>query len=266
MMICDDERITLCNNEINEFCLKLKFFSFQPPNMTVKKFKFGNLIKVKNYESKMTCYIKELTTKRRELFKMKDPKSTYFVVYLSNNSFYKMKLKMDYCLCLLDQFDKQQSKSRHRVFKELYDRYGLPRVESQNQKCKGNPSKDSDGENQHEFYAQKKSLPFGSYAKTSISRDFVKALNLEKDWHIDYNLNVIIDCKKFWPDLLKYNIMYDLTNVTAKEAIIILNERGFQMKMQPKNVKSYLKSLAKRTKLNLVKATRELGNALSFQN
>ena len=263
MMVCDRERIALCNNEINEFCLKLKFFSFQPPNMTVKKFKFGNLIKVKNYESKMTCYIKELTTKRRELFKMKDPKSTYFVVYLSNNSFYKMKLKMDYCLCLLDQFNKQ-SKSKHRVFKEFCDRYGLVRVENQNEKCKGSP-KDPDEETQHQLYAQKKSLPFGSYEKISISRDFVKALNLEKDWHIDYNLNVIIDYKKFWPDLLKCNIMYDLTNVTAKEAIRILNQRGFQIKMQPKNVKSYLKSSIKRTKLNLVKAMRELGNALSFK-
>ena len=228
--------------------------------------KIDNSKTMNSEESELTCCINKLTTKRREQLNLKNPECMYFVVKLSDSSFHKVKLKLDYCLCLIQEFNKQKSKSKHRVFMELYEKYGLPRVKSQNQKSKGNSSKDSDEDNKHQFYVQKKSLPFGSYSKTSISRDFVNALNLEKDWHIGYSLNVIIDYKKFWPDLLDYHIFYDLSDFTAKEAMEILNERGFQLKMEPDNVKSYLKSLANRSKLGLVKAMRELGNALSFQN
>ena len=42
MMVCDIERIELCNNEIDEFCLKLKFFSFQPPNVSDANSQFEN--------------------------------------------------------------------------------------------------------------------------------------------------------------------------------------------------------------------------------
>ena len=233
--------------------------------MTVANPQLENSITMKNEESEITCLINKLTTKRREQFNMKNPESMYFVVELSNTSFYKIKLKLDYCLCLLDQFDKQKSKSKHRVFMEQNDKYGLLRVKSQNLKSKGNSSKDSDEDNQHEFYTQKKSLPFGSYTKTSISRDFVNALNLEKDWHIGYSLNVIIDYKKFWPDLLYCHKIYHLSDFTPKEAMKILNEIGFQLKMEPDNMKSYLKSLANRSKLGLVKAMRELRNVVSFK-
>ena len=209
--------------------------------------------------------INDLTTERRERFNMKNPKSIYFVVKLPNNSFYKIKLKRDFCLCLLDQFYKQKSKSKHTIFKELNEKYGLPRTRSQIEKCKENPSKDSDEYNQHEFYAQKKSLPFGSYTKTSFAREFARALHLEKDWHIGYSLTVIIDYNKFWPDLLDYNTSYDLSNLMVEESMRILNQRGFKLKMEPNNMKSYLKSLAKKSKLGLVKTMRELRNALSFK-
>ena len=210
--------------------------------------------------------INDLTKERRERFNMKNPEGMYFVVRLPNDSYYKIKLKTDFCLCLLDQFHKQKSKSKHRIFMELYDKYGLPRTKGQNQKCKENSSKNSDGYNQSEFYVQKKSLPFGSYTKTSIAREFVKALDLEKDWHIGYSLTVVIDYEKFWPNLLDYNTMYDLSNLMVEESMRILNQRGFKLKMQPNNMKCYLKSLASRSKLGLVKRMRELGNALSFKN
>ena len=218
-----------------------------------------------NQESTITCLISKLTAKRREQFNMKNPDCMYFVVELPNSSFYKIKLKKDYFLYLHHQFDKQKSKSKHRVFMELYDKYGLPRVKSENQKSKSNSSKDSDEDNQHEFYKQKKSLPFGSYTKSSISCDFVNALNLRKNWHIGYNLNVIIDYKKFWPDILEFHKIYHLSDFTPKEAMEILNEIGFEIKMEPDNTSSYLKSLAKKSKFHLVKAMRELGNALSFK-
>ena len=41
-MVCDSERIQLCNNEIDEFRLKLKFFSFQPPNVSDANSQFEN--------------------------------------------------------------------------------------------------------------------------------------------------------------------------------------------------------------------------------
>ena len=218
-----------------------------------------------NQESKITCVTDKLTTELREQLNMKNPDCMYFVVELPNNSFYKVKLKKDYFLYLHHQFGKQKSKSKHRVFMELYDKYGLQRVESENQKFKGHSSKDSDEDNQHEFYVQKKSLPFGSYTKCSFSCDFVNALNLEKDWHIGYSLSVIIDYKKFWPDLLEFHKIYYLSDFTPKEAMEILNQIGFEIKMEPDNMSSYLKSLAKKSKFRLVKAMRELGNALSFK-
>ena len=218
-----------------------------------------------NQESKITCLIDKLTTKLREQLNMKNPECMYFMVELPNNSFYKIKLKKDYFVYLHHQFDKQKSKSKHRVFMDLYDKYGLPRVKNQNQKSKAHSSKDSDKDNQHQFYTQKKSLPFGSYTKSSISRDFVNTLNLKKDWHIGYSLNVIIDYEKFWPDLLEYHKIYHLSDFTPKEAMEILNQIGFQIKMKPDNMKSYLKSLAKKSKFRLVNAMRELGNALPFK-
>ena len=147
---------------------------------------------------------------------------------------------------------------------EIYDKYELVRVKSHNQKFKENSSKDSDGDNQYGFYTQKKSLPFGSYTKSSISSDFVNALNLKKDWHIGYSLCVIIDYKKFWPDLLDFHQIYHLSDFTPKEAMDILNQIGFQIEMEP-DMTSYLKSLAKRSKFRLVKEMRELGNALSIK-
>ena len=70
-------------------------------------------------EPKITCLTNKLTTKRREQFYMKNPKSMYFVVELPNNSFYKIKLKKDYFLYLYHQFDRQESKSKYRVFIEF---------------------------------------------------------------------------------------------------------------------------------------------------
>ena len=124
--------------------------------MSVANSQFDNSITMNNEEPKITCCIENLTTKRREQFQIKNPESMYFVVELPNNSFYKIKLKKDYCFCLLDQFDKQKSKSEHRVFTEFYDKYGVARVISQNQKSKENSSKDSDEDNQYGFYTQKK--------------------------------------------------------------------------------------------------------------
>ena len=217
-----------------------------------------------NQEPKITRLINKLTTKRREQFNMKNPKSMYFVVELPNDSFYKLKLKEDYFVYLHHQFDQQKSKSKHRVFIDLYDKYGLARVENRNQKSKEDSSKDLDGDNQYGFYTQKKSLPFGSYTKSSISSDFVNALNLKKDWHIGYSLCVVVDYEKFWPDLLDFHQIYHLSDFTPKEAMEILNEIGFEIKMEP-DMSSYLKSLAKKSKFRLVKAMRELGNALSFK-
>ena len=218
-----------------------------------------------NQEPKITCLTDKLTTKLREQLNMKNPECMYFIVELPNNSFYKLKLKEDYFVYLHHQFDKQKSKSKHRVFMDLYDKYGLARVESRNQKSKEDSSRDSDGHNEYGFYVQKKSLPFGSYTKSSISSDFVNALNLKKDWHIGYSLCVIIDYEKFWPDLLDFDQIYHLADLTPKESMEILDQIGFQIKMEPDNMSSYLKSLAKKSKFHLVKAMRELGNALSFK-
>ena len=112
MIVCDTERIALCNNEINEFCCKLKFFSFEIPNMEVANSQFDNSKTMNNEESELACCINKLTTKRREQLNLKNPECMYFVVKLSDDSFHKIKIKLDYCLCLIQEFNKQKSKSR----------------------------------------------------------------------------------------------------------------------------------------------------------